>query len=93
MAKFLITPYARLAKPAIIIENNDNHFDIGGNEQMAAQLVAAMDDYDVDEENRLAALIHGSTAIMRSHKLGNTDNPDDRKILEQHKKDWMNEDG
>jgi len=52
-----------------------------------------MDSYDVDEEKRLAALIHGSTGITRSHKLGDTDNPDDRKILNEYKKKWMNSDG
>ena len=93
MAKFLITPYGHSVKPAIIVENNDNHFDIGGNERLAAQLVEAMDSYDIDEEKRLAALIHGSTGIMRSHKLGDTDNPDDRKILNEYKKKWMNSDG
>ena len=93
MSKFLITPYGQSVEPAIIVENNDNHFDIGGNEQLAAQLVEAMDAYDIDEEKRLAALIHGSTFIMRSHKLGDTDDPDDRKILNDHKKKWMNENG
>ena len=93
MARYLITPYEQSAEPAIIVENNDNHFDIGGNEQLAAQLVETMDHYDIDEEKRLAALIHGSTFIMRSHKLGDTDIPDDRKILNGYKKKWMNDDG
>lgn len=96
MAEFLILPIMdnfieREGEPTIVVADGAGDYSVEGKdasrgERLVNQLRKYEKDYDyIPYEKRIQFLLGGATMLDFASRYGNTDNPEDAKILEKYR--------
>ena len=96
MAEFLILPemdnfIEREGEPTIVVADGAGDYSVEGEdvstgEMLVSQLRTYEKDFDfIPYEQRIQFLVGGAVMLSFSSRYGNTDNPEDAKMLEKYR--------